>query len=192
MVCINLCGMELAVDFTVPAFFALLLLLLPQSEVTILLLSCIIHESAHFFMLALFHIKPTRLRLSGAGMQLSVPQAVLCPMGTLSAILLAGTGANFLAALLYAHFGCTDAAAANLSLGLFNLLPYRAADGGTLLGAWLEHLLLERHPHALSVLRHSIPMCSTVLLTLFLLLCGIRNPSLWGMLLFLTLNECLA
>lgn len=178
-------------DFTFPAAMALLLLISPQNEAAILLFSCIIHEAAHFLVLAFFRIKPTRLRLSGVGMQLSVPQASLCPMGMLSAVLLAGASANFLAALLYAHGGCTEAAMANLSLGLFNLLPYRAADGGTLLYAWLEHLLTEHRPRMIVPLWRGIWMSGTVFLTLLLIFCGVYNPSLWGMLLFLAVDECL-
>lgn len=191
MICVRLFGIELAIDFTAPAFLALMLLLLPAREVGILLSTCVIHESAHFIALALFHRKPACLRISGVGLRLSVPQAALCKTPTLAAILLAGVGANFLAAALLAWAHAPQAAVAHLTMGLFNLLPFRAADGGTLLYALLEQALTARHPAWIHPLWRG--QCIVTLLTLALLMQwgGVHNPSLWGMLVFLGLSECL-
>lgn len=191
MVSITIGGVEIAVDFTAPAIAALLLLTTPIRDYAILLLACMIHESAHFLFLGIFRKMPARLRISGVGLHLDVPEAVLCPLPVLTAILLAGAAANFTAALLFFAMHIPDAAMVNLSLGVWNLLPYRAADGGTLLYAWLEERMLERNTERLLWIWRAVWMTATALLAAVFLISGGANPSVWGMLIFLVLSELL-
>lgn len=189
MVCIKLCGMTLAVDFTAPALLALLSLILPPQALLQTLSACMLHECAHLLAAARRGTCPVLLRISAAGLRLEMPQ--LCPPRCFAAILIAGPAVNLMAAAAFGKIGMPDAAAANLSLALFNLLPYRSTDGGTLLHAWLEQLLIQRCPELPSRIMRGISCAATAVLFGLLCAAGIRNPSLIGMLGFMFLSEML-
>ena len=192
MLCLMLLGMELAVDFTAPALLALLSAYLPRAALLQMLSACVLHESAHFLLIALTGQKPAQLRVSAAGLRLTMQRGALCPMGAFCAILLAGAAANLLAAAGFALAGLPDAAAANLSLALFNLLPYRSTDGGTLLLAALEHRFCASAPELPQRIMRIICIFAAVLLSALLAAAKVRSLSLWGMLLFMTLAELTA
>lgn len=189
MFCIYLFGMELAVDFTAPALLALLSLRLPQTAFLQMCAACLLHESAHLLTMLLFGQRPAQLRLSAAGMRLTLQKDALCPMPALAVILLAGAGANLLAALCFFAAHDKDSAAANLSLALFNLLPYRSTDGGTLLYALLEPRYIVRHPAKLRHCMRLLCTVTTLLLSAVLLCTHSGSFSFWSMLLFMTVSE---
>ncbi len=190
MVCITLFGLRIGIDFTAPAFCALLLLLLPRSEVCLLLSACLIHEAAHFLTLAWVGCRPAFLRISAVGWKLSAERAALYPMQKQVLILLSGAAANLLAALLCYFAQFPQAMAFHLSLGFFNLLPYRAADGGTLLYALLEELLMPVHRSWIRPLWYSGILVFTTALAAVMIRLPQQSLSLWLMLLFLVLSEC--
>lgn len=189
--CMTVCGLELAVDFTAPALLALLAMTLPKSAFFDLCTAALLHEGAHFFAMLLTKRRPERLRLSAAGMELSLHEGVLCPLPQLAAILLAGSLANAAAAMLFAVKGLPDAAAANLALAMFNLLPYRAADGGTLLEALLESHFLEAKPRLPLLVMRLCCCLATAFLAALLIAARVQNPALWAMLLFVTADGLL-
>ncbi|MBR6761980.1 MAG: hypothetical protein IKM30_08110 [Oscillospiraceae bacterium] len=190
MVCITLFGLRIGIDFTAPAFAALLLLLLPRSELLLLLSACLIHETAHFLTLAWIGCRPAFLRISAVGWRLSAERAALYPMQKQAVILLSGTAANLLTALFCCFAGMPQAMTFHLSLGLFNLLPYRAADGGTLLYALLEDLLMPMHRSWLKPLWYSGILVFTTAMAAVMIRLPQQSLSLWLMLLFLVLSEC--
>lgn len=53
-------------------------------------------------------------------------------------VCMAGPATNFLVAMVFAIAGLQYAAAANIMLGLFNLLPFPGFDGGKILEALVE------------------------------------------------------
>ena len=188
MVQFRLFGLTCAADFTAPALLALTALLLPQEMLLRTLAACLLHESAHFLALALTGQKPELLRISAAGLRLELRAAAICPLHSSILVLSAGPAANFLAAALFHALGHPEAAAANLALGLFNLLPYRSTDGGSLLYLLLEHRLLEHTPERPRQILRAVSFLTTAAAAGILFRAGIRNPSLWGMLLFLFLS----
>lgn len=187
MVCITLFGMTLAVDFTAPALLALLSLILPPYALLQTVSACILHECAHLLTSALTGTCPAMLRISAAGLRLEMQP--LCPPRRFAAVLIAGPAANLIAAAAFGKIGLPDAAAANLSLAMFNLLPYRSTDGGTLLHTGLEHLLIQSRPELPCRIMRGICCITTALLLGLLCAAGIRNPSLLGMLGFMFLSE---
>ena len=189
MFCMTICGMELAIDFTAPALLALLSLYLPRRAFYGMCAACVLHEGAHFLMILLLGQRPSLLRVSATGLRLEMRQDALCPLPVLSLILLAGAAANLLAGMCFSVLNMPEAVQAHVSLGLFNLLPYRSTDGGTLLYAVLEHRLIAAHPARLREIGRVIFFCTTLLLAALLLLTGCRNLSAWGMLLFMTASE---
>ena len=122
-------------------------------------------------------------------MRLTLGADALCPMPQLTVILLSGAAANFLAAAALFAAGLPDAAAANLSLGLFNLLPYRSTDGGTWLAALLEPRYIAHHPARLRLCMRICCIFTTAVLASALLAMQSRNLSIWSMIVFMTAAE---
>ncbi len=109
----------------------------------------ILHELGHLAMLALFGCPPGVMTLSFVGVGLSGdPQGV--SKGKRALVYAAGSLMNLLLFLIFG-FACqndshrlTCLALPHLAVGLFNLLPMPANDGGRLLGLFLQDRLSER------------------------------------------------
>ena len=191
MVCIRLFGMSIAVDFTAPALLALLSLMLPEEAVLQTVAAAVLHECGHLLTIVLLHQQPAMLRLSAAGMRLETAGTVLIPLRKFAWILLAGPLANLAAAICFYGSGLQSAAAAHLSLCLFNLLPYRSTDGGTLLFALLEAWLLPRAPERPAQIMRAAAVLTSASLFLGIVLLRLHSPSLAGMVVFMLLSELL-
>ncbi len=189
MVCFRFRGITLAADFTAPALLALLMLMQPQSAVLRVLGACVLHESAHFAAAALTGQHPEMLRISATGMHLNLKQPALCPLPAYACILLAGAAANLAAAFWLCRLGLHRAAAVQLSIGLFNLLPYRCTDGGTLLHLLAERAELMHSRIPFRALLHLPAFLCSLLFAVLLLRSGVRNLPLWAMLCYLTVSE---
>ena len=191
MFCMNLCGMELTADFTAPALLALLSLRMTQREFLQMCAACLLHETAHLLTVLLLGQRPSQLRLSAAGMRLCLKHDALIPMPAMTAVLLSGIAANLIAAGCLSVRGDAAGAGVNLSLALFNLLPFRSTDGGTLLYAVLEQKFIEHAPAALRSCMRMLCTGTALVLAAAMLLLRCRNLSLWSMLLFVTAAEWL-
>lgn len=183
--------MTLAVDFTAPALLALLLLVLPPHAVLQTAAAGLLHEAAHLTAIAAAHRKPLSLRISAAGLQLTAAGTAVMPLRTFAGILLAGPLVNLLCAGCFAAAGVRSAAAANLSLCLFNLLPCRSTDGGTLLCAVLEQYLLPHSPCLPRQIMRLLCTAAVLLLGFWMYRSAYRNLSLCAMLVYLLLAEWL-
>lgn len=183
--------MRLAVDFTAPALLALLSLILPAEAVLQTMAACLLHECAHLLMIAAAGQKPALLHLSAAGMRLETAGSAVMPLRLFAWILLAGPLANLAAAAGFALFGYEAAAAANCSLCMFNLLPFRSTDGGTLLYALLEDRMLPHAPERPAQILRVLALVTALLLFCGMQMLQIRNVSLTGMIAFMLLSELL-
>lgn len=105
------------------------------------LLAAGVHELGHLCAARLLRIpvRKLRLHLLGAGLSLGgAPlsygaEFLLCAAGPLSSLLLSA-----LLSPLWGYAVCRQLSCASLLLGLFNLLPVRAFDGGRMLSAALS------------------------------------------------------
>lgn len=188
MVIFQIAGMTAALDFTAPALLAFLLLTQPQTALLRMLAACILHESAHFFAIALTGQKPESLRISAAGLRLTLRQSALCPLPAFACILLAGAAANLSAACLLRTAGAGAAARVQLALGLFNLLPCRCTDGGTLAEAVLRQILLTRNAALIQPLLTALSLLTAAAFGAVLLAAHCRSLPLWGMFCVLTVS----
>ncbi len=191
MVYFHILGMTIAVDFTAPALLALLLLVLPPHAVMQTAAAGLLHEAAHLTAIAVIRRKPLSLRISAAGLQLTAADTAVMPLRTFAVILLAGPFANLLCAGGFLAAGMQGTAAANLSLCLFNLLPCRSTDGGTLLYAALEQRFLPHSPEMPRWILRALCTAAIALISLWMYVNSLRNLSLSAMLIYLLLAEYL-
>ena len=89
------------------------------------------HEAGHWLLIRVFRGRVALLRLSASGAELVVEGTLSYGKELLCA--LAGPLVNLLLALGAARIGSPVFAGLNLALGLFNLLPVSALDGGRIL-----------------------------------------------------------
>ncbi|MBE6758106.1 MAG: hypothetical protein E7552_06135 [Ruminococcaceae bacterium] len=111
-----------------------LLLTLDKSGMAVLcLLASFLHEGGHIAALLLVGYPPREVTVGVCGIRL-VPHPHPLDLRRQTAVLLAGPAVNLLSAAVLRWAGCAPAAmAAHTVLGVFNLLPIEALDGGQVL-----------------------------------------------------------
>lgn len=189
MVCFDLFGLRLALDFTAPAWFAFLSLYLPPSVLCRTAAACLLHECAHLLVLAATGRKPALLRVSATGLRLEATGTAVMPLRTFAAILLAGPLANLLAAVLFSASGMRESASVHLSLCGFNLLPFRSTDGGTLLDAWLEQHYASKAPELPRRMQRVLGCVTAAVVLICIFYSRCCNFSLLGMVLLMLIGE---
>lgn len=124
---------KLEIGWGFPVLAAAALLAGAGAALPIAVLSALGHEAGHLLALRLAGTRVERIRLTAFGAEiqadtryLSYPREILCT--------LAGPAVNLLLAVIFARvLGNHLAAGVNLVLGVFNLLPVPALDGGRVL-----------------------------------------------------------
>lgn len=126
-----------------------------------------VHELGHLGAICVVGGQVSRMRLTATG-------AELCLEGTLSygrelLCALAGPLVNLLLAFVAAQAGMVVFAGINLMLGLFNLLPLSALDGGRVISCSTALLLGPEIAHGLlcwtdRILASALLVCGTVVL----------------------------
>ena len=124
---------KLEASWGFPVLAAVALLAGAGAALPMAALSALGHEAGHLLALRLAGARVERVRLTAFGAEiradtryLSYPREILCT--------LAGPAVNLILAVLLARLAGNDlAAGVNLTLGLFNLLPIPALDGGRVL-----------------------------------------------------------
>lgn len=132
-----------AFDFSFFAAVSLLMLIGDNRYALFGLAACIWHELGHLAVMRLCGISVKRLVFYGAGIKI-VPDKQLdfTAFRTQLAVYLAGSSANFLAAVLL-WFSESPAvrifAAVNSVIGAFNLLPLQYLDGGKIIVLFIRN-----------------------------------------------------
>lgn len=89
------------------------------------------HELGHYMAAKMFGIKVERLCLSAMGAEMTLYGSMSYVSEAIVAV--AGPAASLLLAVISAQLGCTMLAGLSFVLGLFNLLPVTALDGGAII-----------------------------------------------------------
>lgn len=124
---------------TVPVLVIFIMIASPAALAS-LLLAALCHETGHYLVLRFFGAKVEAVFVTPFGMRMDVAQRPQLSYGQEGLAVAAGPAVNLLMAFLLGGLGnCCEVAylmaGAHLILGIFNLLPVRPLDGGTLL--WL-------------------------------------------------------
>ena len=190
MVCFRFLGIMLRIDFTAPFLLGILSLTLPAEQVRQTVLACLLHEAAHLITVYLTKQRPAMLTVSAAGMQLTLRRGALCPEKACSLILLSGPLCNLAAGICFLCCGMQQAAAGNLSLCVFNLLPFRGTDGGSFLRMHLTRKNIT-HTSRAEQLTRILSVTTAFFIITAMHITGYRNFSLTAMILYLTAAEFL-
>lgn len=172
-------------DFSFFAVAALVGLLGGEGLFLQLFLVCLLHECGHLLALRLFHRKIQQIRFCGAGI-------TICPGSFYGAywqdilISLAGPLVNLLFAGILLP-SCQAFGAMHLGLGLFNLLPFRCLDGGSVLDGILYATGVASQ--RIFFWENSICLLVGVGIMLFCYKNGICSVSLSAMLMYLTIMQ---
>ncbi len=169
---------RLEITWGFPLLAALVLLVGPGEALPQVVLAAAGHELGHLAALGLMGAPVQRLRLTAFGLELQADTRRLS-YGREMLCTLAGPGVNLLAALLLARgLGCCYAlAGANLVLGVFNLLPVQALDGGRAL--WLGVSYLAEPVTADRVCRRVGLACAVGLVALAAVLVAVHHTGLF-------------
>lgn len=138
--------LTIAFDFSFFASVSLLILLGSRYAVWGLA-ACLLHELGHLAVMKICGIPVKRVLFYGAGIKI-VPDKEFCftDFSSEFLVLIAGSSANFLIALIAAVSGISDSfemrlfSVINIIIGVFNLLPLQYLDGGRLLLAVIRRI----------------------------------------------------
>lgn len=123
----------LRLDFSFFAVIALFLFLDSTGSGMSALFACALHELSHLAVMMIFDISPEIMTFYGAGIRITSSKTEYAAAIPKILILSAGCAANFAAFALFWLKGAYAAAAINLFIGIFNLLPVGELDGAALL-----------------------------------------------------------
>ncbi len=181
----TLFGMRVEVSFFFLCALAVLLINDTQNLLKYAFLACILHESAHIFLLCHYGKTPKRLVFRLSGISLSSEYIDGLPYPKEMRVLAAGCVMNALTAALcwgaYQIFGGGKwlyFAFCNLSLMAFNLLPVATLDGGRMLRLILcRHFSIKVSDVALGIVNYTV-LCLLLACGFLLLFWGYNNFTL--------------
>ena len=131
-------GIRIQISFYFFAVLSLLFLFDPKGFAMAGFLSCICHEAGHLIAFALMGVPLESLSFLPFGLRIIPKLGLTLPQKEI-VLLLAGPAVNL---ILFAVFLFTGVqlpfAAANLLIGIFNLIPIAPLDGGRALRIFLE------------------------------------------------------
>lgn len=174
------------VSLLFPALVTVLLLCQPEGLALSCLLASLIHEGGHLLAMLLAGCPPESCTVGAFGARIVTDGRRMPGYGRQIAISLAGPGINLLAAAGLWAAGCPRAAAVHGVLGVFNLLPAAALDGGQVLRCLLcLRVAPERAERVLRAVSAAVllPLAAGAL---YLVLSGRGNGSLLIVCLYLT------
>ena len=142
MINFNIKDFRLSFDFSFFAVAALFCLLDAPELALTAMCACIIHETGHYICAVISGVKIERIIFWAGGVKM-VSDIGMKPFFREICVLLFGPLFNFLAALFYYLSADINAFSINLSLGLFNLLPFSSLDGGSIIEKMLGFVGVE-------------------------------------------------
>lgn len=129
--------------------------------------ACIIHELGHCFAAVILNVKIKVVKFWAGGVLIKREERIVSLSHEI-VILLFGPLFNVIFAVFYAYCGRYEAAVLGIAFAVFNLLPCRTLDGGSVLS-----LILERRMKFGAVIQKTICVTIGIATVLFMLVTGI-------------------
>lgn len=102
--------------------------------------ACLTHELGHLLCMTLLGVRVSAVTFAAGGILIEPARERLLPISKELPVLLSGAGVNLLLGLLFLQLGARDAAAVQIVVGVWNLLPSSSLDGGAVLRCCTERL----------------------------------------------------
>lgn len=133
-------NIHICLSFSFFALFAVLFYSNQTIKILLPLLACILHELGHIFMMCIYKCNPRKIVFYGGGIKIC-PNCRIISYQKEIAVLFAGCITNLSLGIVLTILGVfSDFAFSNITLGLFNLLPFKAFDGGQILRLMFDNL----------------------------------------------------
>ncbi len=169
----NISGVKIEITFLFVAFISFVISLNVPSNVILTIISSMLHETGHLFMMFILYNKPEKVRFELTGINILRKQEMKVSTKNEILISLGGPLVNFIIVMICCAFLCLydnklllTFAGINLILMAFNLLPIKKLDGGTA----LYHLLSKKYD---IVFCSKVLMITSVVFILIILMWGI-------------------
>lgn len=174
------------VSLLFPALVTVLLLCQPEGMALPCLLASLIHEGGHLLVMLLVGCPPESCTVGMFGARIVTDGRLMPGYSRQIAISLAGPGVNLLTAAGLWLMGCPRAAAVHGALGVFNLLPAAALDGGQVLRCLLCLCMMPERAEWVLRMTSAGVLLPLATGALYLVLSGRGNGSLLIVCLYLT------
>ena len=173
---------------------AMIFLIWDKSRMSVaIIVSSVAHEAAHIAAMALCGQMPSKISFGLTGIKAVKPNRLSDTVGKDMFIFLAGPGVNLFAAAVIALSGGAGRLgfffAANLFLGVFNLLPVGTMDGGNFLGVLLGKHLSDRVANLAGRLISFFILAILFLVGFILAFSPFYNPTLLFIAVYLLIGE---
>ncbi len=132
---------DFRIDFSFFMFTALVFMTNDYRSITMFFLACAVHEMGHLVTMCILGTGTKSVFISGLGIRIIQNRERLISFRRTLAILVSGALVNFL--IFISGFFDSQFAFINLILCIFNLLPFRNLDGGSILICIGEHFNAE-------------------------------------------------
>jgi Zn-dependent protease len=131
------------IDFSFLVFNALIFLVRDSTFILAFYTACAVHEAGHIIALEITGGSIAGIALSGTGIRIDTRRNVLdtCRSGLF--VLAAGPAVNLIMYVLFRSCGGAFPVI-NLTLALYNLLPFRSLDGGAMIALFTVGTSFER------------------------------------------------
>lgn len=188
MLRLTLWGVRIRLSLLFPAALVILLTIDRSGIPAWCVAASLMHEAGHFLMMFALGSRPSELTVGIFGVSAAQPADTSLKYWASALIALAGPLVNLASfGVIFAAQGLTMPALVHLSIGLFNLLPVEALDGGQALFFLLAR---RRGVEKAEVIVFAVSLCVIVPLAtagFFMLLRGHHNFSLLTVSLYLGL-----
>lgn len=137
MIRFSIFGFEISATFGFLFFTCIFLLNGSPYEVFTAASACIIHELGHCFAAVILNVKFSGMTLWSGGIRIKSDDRIIS-YGSEIAVLIFGPLFNIIFAAISVAAGIYGSAAINITLAVFNLLPYSSLDGGCIIKAFFD------------------------------------------------------
>ncbi len=186
MIAFRIFGVTVRAEFSFITVCALLCTINNGSMITASLCAAVLHEFAHLLAMLFLGVGLKSVTFHGCGVRIH-PETRLLSYGKELAVLLSGPAANIVMSLALYYYNRNGAAAAQLALGLMNLMPCRNLDGGGVLRCCLSITQLDsRTVYSLSRI---LSISVIIFLTAAGFISSVRNFTYYALMLYLFFSE---
>ena len=143
MISFKLKGISVRIDFTFLVFNALIFLVRDSSLILAFYTACAVHEAGHIIALEITGGSISGIVMSGAGIRIDTQKSCTYSIRKSLFVLVAGPAVNLIMYVLFRRCGGAFPVI-NLTLALYNLLPFRSLDGGAIIALFTVGTSFER------------------------------------------------